>query len=163
MIKFNKTHEKALNNVNNIINSLKNDRMYYDADFECEYTPFEEDIKIYCESYCEFYMENNRTDLFFDSLKRIVNAMFEYSADMYEEDFFRTAELITYYFGKIISTDEDIKDIVHDWILDFCRENKGDMIVEDYFNHFIKGEKIHNSDSYYTNYSDFNRMILVFK
>ena len=89
--------------------------------------------------------------------------MFEYSADMYEEDFFRTAELITYYFGKIISTDEDIKDIVHDWILDFCRENKGDMIVEDYFNHFIKGEKIHNSDSYYTNYSDFNRMILVFK
>ena len=65
MIKFNKTHEKALNNVNIIINSLKNDWMYYDADFECEYSPFEEDIKIYCESYCEFYMENNRTDLFF--------------------------------------------------------------------------------------------------
>jgi len=163
MMEFNNTHKKALNSADSIINSLKNDLEYYDADFEWEYTPFEEDLKLYCDSYFEVYMENNINELFFDSLKRIVNAMVECTSDMYDEDFYRPAELITYYFGKIISTDTGLKDLVHDWLLVFCRENEGNMVVEDYFHHFINGEKIYHADSNYTNYKDLNRMMRVFK
>ena len=45
MIEFSETHKKALRHVKSMINRLENERWYYDADFECEYTPFEEDIK----------------------------------------------------------------------------------------------------------------------
>lgn len=163
MDEFEKTHKKALRNMESIISSLKNDRWYYDADFEYEYTPFEQDIKTHCESYCEFYIINNEAGLFFDSLTRIADAMVACEADKYGEDFFRPAELITYYFGKIITGDNDLKDPVHDWMVEFCHENEESMIVEDYFRPFIKGEKIYHADSYYTGYDDLNRMMRVFK
>ena len=163
MTEFSKTHKKALKDLNSMIYSLENDRWYYDADIECEYTPFEQDIKSYCDGYFEIYMANNGQDLFFDSLTRIVNAIVECNADMYDEDFFRPAELITYYFGKIISSNTNLKDTIHDWIDEFSDEFEGDMLVEDYFRPFINGEKIYHADNYYTGYDDLNRMMRIFK
>ena len=163
MTEFSKKHKKALKDTESMINSLENERWYYDADFECEYTPFEEDIKIYCDANFEFYSANNREDLFFESLTRIVYAIAGCNADMYYEDFFRPAELITYYFGKIISSNSNMKDPVRDWIAEFSDEYEGDMIVEEYFTPFIKGEKVYHADTYYTGYKDLNRMMRVFK
>ena len=45
MVEFDEAHRKALNDMDSIVYSLRNNRWYYDADFKCEYTPFEEDIK----------------------------------------------------------------------------------------------------------------------
>ena len=163
MAEFGETHKKALKDLNGIINGLENDRWYFDADIECEYTPFEQDIKVYCEQYCEVYLTNNEAELFFESLIRIVYAIVECDADMYDEDFFRPAELITYYFGKIISSDNNLKDRIHDWIVGFSVEFDGDMLVEDYFRPFINGERIYHADNYYTGYGDLNRMLSVFK
>lgn len=163
MIESGETHNKALRYLTSMINGLGNDRYYYDADFECEYTSFEEDIKNYCETYCEFYLTNGDAEMFFDSLTRIVNAIVECDAEMYDEDFFRPAELITYYFGKIISSDNDLKKEIHDWLVEFSGEYEGDMIVEDYFRPFLKGEKIYHADNYYTGYDDLNAMMRVFK
>lgn len=128
MVEFDEAHRKALNDMDSIVYSLRNNRWYYDADFKCEYTPFEEDIKKYCDSYCEVYISNNEAGLFFDNLTHIVDAIVECDAEMYDEDFFRPAELITYYFGRIITSDNDLKDPVHDWISGFCRRNEDDMI-----------------------------------
>ena len=163
MIESSETHNKALRYATSMIKGLENDRYYYDADFECEYTSFEEDIKNYCETYCEFYLTNGDAEMFFDSLTRIVNAIVRCDADMYDEDFFRPAELITYYFGKIISSDNDLKKEIHDWLVEFSREYEGDMIVEDYFRPFLKGEKIYHADNHYTGYDDLNAMMRVFK
>lgn len=160
---FDKNHSKALESLNYMIKGLKNDRFYYDLDFECEYTPFEEDIKDYCDSYAEFYIKNNMSREFFNSLKIVIEAILECNADMYEEDFFRPVELITYYLGKIVSSDVDLKQDIHDWLCDLCDENDGDIFVEDYFKKFINGEKIYHADNYYTDYNDFNKMIRVFK
>ena len=82
---------------------------------------------------------------------------------MYDEDFFRPAELITYYFGKIISSNSNLKVVIHDWIVEFSNEYECDMIVEEYFRPFINGEKIYHADNYYTGYRDLNRMMRVFK
>lgn len=163
MLKFDEAHRKSLKDVDSIVYSLRNNRWYYDADFECKYTPFEEDIKKYCDSYCEVYISNNEAGLFFNNLTHIVDAIVECDAEMYDEDFFRPAELITYYFGKIITSDDGLKDRVHDWISGFCRRNEDDMIEADYFTPFIKGEKIYHADNQYTGYDDLNRMLGAFK
>ena len=160
---YNKIHSKALKCLNNTINSLENNREFYECDIEYEYTPFEEEIKNYCDSYAEFYLANNESGEFFDSLKKVVECIVECNADMHDEDFFRPVELITYYLGKIISSDEDLKENIYDWLVDFCEEYEGDMIVEDYFKKFINGKKIYHADTYYTGYDDFNAMITVFK
>ena len=162
-MEFDETHGKALKKLNRMIDSLENDRWYCDGDIECEYTSFEQDIKNYCDSYYEFYMSNGESELFFEALTKIVEAIAECSTDMYDEDFFRPAELITYYFGKIISSDNDLKEHVYDWLENFCEEYDGDMLVMDYFKPFINGEKIYHADSYYTGYKDLNRMMRVFK
>ncbi len=158
-----KNYETQNNELNSIIDGLENDLWFYEVDIEYEYTPFEEAVKKYCDSYWEYYMANNGVKLFFDSLTRIINAMVKCCTYMYDEDFSRPAELITYYFGKIISHDNDLKDYIHDWIMEFSHEHEEDMIVEDYFKPFIKGEKIYPADSYYTNYKDLNQMLRVFK
>lgn len=163
MVEFDEAHRKSLKDVDSIVYSLRNNRWYYDADFECEYTPFEEDIKKYCDSYCEVYILNNEAGLFFDNLTHIVDAIVECDAEMYDEDFFRPAELITYYFGRIITSDDGLKDRVHDWLVEFCRRNEDDMISVDYFTPFIKGERIYHADNHYTGYADLKRMLGVFK
>lgn len=160
---FDEIHEKASDNLDYIIRHLINDRQFYDADFEFEYTLFEESVKQYCDSYCEFYLRENRAEMFFNSLIRIVENVVNCDADMYYEDFFRPAELITYYFGKIISHDNELKYSIHEWLVDFCDEFEGDMLVEEYFKPFINGEKIYHADNNYTGYKDFNKMISVFK
>jgi len=159
MMNFNEAHEKSLKDMDSIVYSLRNDPWYYDADFECEYTSFEEDIKKYCDSYCEYYISNNEAGLFFDNLARIVNAIVECDSEMYDEDFYRPAELITYYFGKIITADDELKDHVHDWLAEFCRKNEDDMIAVDYFTPFMNGEKIYHADNRYTGYDDLNLML----
>ena len=61
----------------------------------------------------------------------------------YDEDFFRPIELITYYLGKlIISSEDDLKNKIHAWLLDFIDEWEGDMIVEEYFKPFVNGERV---------------------
>ncbi len=160
---YEEVHKKASENLNYMIDSLKNQRWFYEGDIEYEYTPFEEKIKNYCDSYAEFYIKNNESGVFFDSLKMVIEAILECNADMYDEDFFRPVELITYYLGKIASSDSDLKKNIHDWLADFCDENEGDIFVEDYFKKFISGEKIYHADNYYTGYNDFNKMIMVFK
>ena len=160
---FDKVHNKALKSLNSMIDGLENDRWFYEGDIEYEYTSFEEEIKSYCDSYAEFYISNNKTEKFFDSIKKVVEAIVECDADMYDEDFFRPIELITYYLGKIISSDSNLKEDVHDWLEDFCDENEGDIFVEDYFKPFLKGDKIFHADNYYTGYNDYNKMIGVFK
>ena len=162
-MEFVETHTKALKDVKTMIDHLENDRWYYEADIEYEYTSFEINIKKYCDLYCEVYISNDESELFFDSLTKIVEAIVECNADMYDEDFSRPAELITYYFGKIISSDDDLKEHIYNWLLNFCEEYEGDMLVEDYFRHFINGEKIYHADNYYTEYKDLNRMMRVFK
>lgn len=82
---------------------------------------------------------------------------------MYYEDFFRPAEFITYYFGKNISHDNEVKDSIHEWPVDFCDEFEEDMLVKEYFKPFINGEKIYPADNNYTDYKDFNKMISAFK
>ena len=82
----------------------------------------------------------------------------------YDEDFFRPVELITYYFGKLInSSDDNLKNEIHRWLVNFCNDNYDDMIVTDYFKPFLYGEKIYHADNYYVDYKDFNKMISVFK
>ena len=162
-MKFDETHIKALKSLNSMIDGLKNLRWYYEADIEYEYSPFENSIKEYCDKYCEFYLMCNEAELFFDSLKSIIESIVDCNADMYYEDFFRPVELITYYIGKIISSDNGLKDKIREWMADFCSEYEGDMVAEEYFRPFISGEKIYHADNYYTDYDDFSEMISVFK
>lgn len=156
-------HEKALNVFNKIINGLKNDPGFYMLDISCEYTPFEESIKSYCDSYFKFYSVNDELEFFFNSLTVIVEAIVENGSEEYYEDFFRPAELLTYYFGKIISSAIKLKEDIKNWLADFCKDFKGDIIVDEYFKPFIDGKKIYHADIYYTDYDDFNMMIEVFK
>lgn len=158
-----KMHDSALKSLKHIIQGLNNDREFYEIDIDWEYTPFEDSLKSYCDSYFDFYLDNGCGEVFFNSLVSVVEAIVECNAENYYEDFFRPAELITYYFAKIASHDDDLKDLIHDWLVEFCSDFEGDMIVDDYFKPFIDGEKISNSDNYYADYADFNRMILVFK
>lgn len=65
-----------------MIDGLGNDREYYEADFEYEYTPFEDSIKAYCDGYCEFYLMSDEAELFFDSLKSIIESIVGCNADM---------------------------------------------------------------------------------
>lgn len=158
-----KMYEQAQKKLNYILDSLKNDRCFYECDINCEYTSFEESLKSYCDSYGNLYIQNNDCELFFSSLKSIVEAIVECLADMYDEDFFRPAELITYYFGKIVTNDISLKDEVYNWLSDFCRKYDGDMLVVEYFEPFINGESIYHADDYYTGYDDLKEMMSVFK
>ena len=155
--------EKSSKALNYMIKGLENDRWYFEGDIEYEYTPFEEEIKDYCDSYFEVYIANGEGVEFFNSLKSVVEAIVECNADMYDEDFFRPAELITYYLGKTVSSDDDLKVKIREWLVDFCDVYEGDMLVEDYFKPFLNGERIYHADNYYTGYDDLNKMMRVFK
>lgn len=146
-----------------IINGLNNKPDFYESSIGFEYSSFEESLKSYCDSYCMVYINNNRSKEFFSSLTSIVECIVDCDCDMYYENFFRPVELITYYFGKIISIDAGLKDEIYQWLYDFCREFEEDMIVEEYFEPFINGGNIFHADEYYTDYGDFNKMISVFK
>jgi len=163
MDEYDTIHRKDSKMLNHMINGLKNDRWFYECDIEYEYTPFEEEIKNYCDSYFEVYIANDKGVEFFNSLKSVVEAIVECNADMYDEDFSRPAELITYYLGKTISSDDNLKVKIQEWLIDFCDEYDEDMLVEDYFKPFLNGEKIYHADNYYTDYDDFNKMMKVFK
>ena len=144
--------EKSSKALNYMIKGLENDRWYFEGDIEYEYTPFEEEIKDYCDSYFEVYIANGEGVEFFNSLKSVVEAIVECNADMYDEDFFRPAELITYYLGKTVSSDDDLKVKIREWLVDFCDVYEGDMLVEDYFKPFLNGERIYHADNYYTGF-----------
>ena len=163
MIMTTEYDEKSSKALKRMIEGLENDRWYFEADIEYEYTPFEGDIKDYCDSYFEVYIANGEGVEFFNSLKSVVEAIVECNADMYYEDFFRPAELITYYLGKTVSSDDNLKVKIREWLIDFCDVYEGDMLVEDYFKPFLNGEKIYHADSYYTGYDDLNKMMRVFK
>ena len=62
---FAEINKKANKSLNTIIDSLTNDYVYYEADFEYEYSSFEEDIKLYCDSYAQVYFDNNACEVFF--------------------------------------------------------------------------------------------------
>lgn len=161
---FDETNSNASKYVKYMLNALRNDRQYYECDFEYEYTPFEEDIKQYCDSYADFYISNGKGEIFFESLASIVEAVVECETDAYDEDFFRPFELITYYFGKLIFSAEDwLKNSIQKWLVNFCEEFNDGMIVRDYFKPFLSGKKIYHADNYYTGYPDFNKMISVYK
>ena len=161
--KFDRVHTKALKSLNYMIDHLKNDIWFYEADIFNEYTPFEEEIKYYCDSYANHYIANNEAEQFFNSLIVIVESIIQYNATPYYEDFFRPVELITYYMGKISSSDADLKSEIYDRLDEFCNKYEGHDIVKNYFKKFIKGEKIYHADNYYTGYDDYNKMIRVFK
>lgn len=163
MIMTSEYDEKSSKALNYMIKGLENDRWYFEGDIEYEYTPFEEEIKDYCDSYFEVYIANGEGVEFFNSLKSVVEAIVECNADMYDEDFFRPAELITYYLGKTVSSDDDLKVKIREWLVDFCDVYEGDMLVEDYFKPFLNGERIYHADNYYTGYDDLNKMMRVFK
>ncbi len=44
-MEFDETHKKALTSAEAMINRLENDREYYDADIEWEYTPFKDSCR----------------------------------------------------------------------------------------------------------------------
>ena len=58
--------------------------------------------------------------------------------------------------GKIISSNRNLKDDVHDWLVDLCDENEDDRFVENYFKPFLKGDNIYHTDNYYTRYDDYS-------
>ena len=147
--------ECHINASDNICYNLKNNPEYYEADISYEYSPFEESLKSYCDSYINIVDGKD----FFNSLVNIVQIIAEYDY----EDVFRPVELITYYLGKIIFLNDDLRDVVYNWLAGFCRDFKKDWIVEEYFKPFINGKMIFHADEYYTDYDDFNEMISVFK
>lgn len=154
----------ASNSLKYMINALNSDFEFYECGFEYEYSPFEQSIKEYCDSYADFYIEHNANEIFFNSLVSVVEAVVNCNANYYDEDFFRPIELITYYLSKlIISSEDDLKNKIHDWLLDFIDEWEGDMIVEEYFKPFVNGERVYHADEYYTGYNDFNEVISIYK
>ncbi|WP_458406525.1 hypothetical protein [Methanobrevibacter sp.] len=163
LTEFEKIHNEAMTVLNYIISNLNNNSEFYEGDFNYEYSTFEESLKSYCDKYASFYLNNGEGKIFFNSLVLIVETIVGCDADAYYEDFFRPAELLTYYLGKIISQDNGLKKEIYEWLADFCRDFEDDMIVKDYFKLFINGEKIYPGDNYYTDYDDFNKMIQVFK
>lgn len=164
-LEFETINQKASDYLKYILKDLEMDPDFYGADFEVEYSSFEQSLKEYCDSYFDFYIQNDAHDVFFDALVSITEAIAECRDDFYYyEEFFRPMELITYYFGKLaFISDYSLKEDIYEWISDFCKENKDDFIVDEYLAVFINGEKISRSDSYYTNYKDFNRMVSVFR
>lgn len=157
-------YDKASGEAEYIVRRLNSDYEFYECDFEYEYTPFEESIKRYCDSYADSYILGGDGEIFFDSLAAIVEAVAGCDGECYDEDFFRPIELITYYFGRLIySSDDVLKDKIYSWLVSFCDEYYDDMIVIEYFRPFLNGEKIYHADNYYTDYKDFNRMVLVNK
>lgn len=134
---------------------------YYECDIGCEYTSFEEDLKLYCDLYADFYIENNACGVFFEALKSISESIIGCSDDFYYyEDFFRPVQLIIYYLGKLIlSSGDNLKDKIYDWLIGFCSKNENDDFVVEYFHPFLEGKKISNSDRQYTNYKDFNKVV----
>jgi len=164
MDEFNKIEKDAIGSLNRIIDQLEYERDYYECDITMEYSPFEEDVKLFCDNFISAYLANDEKKKAFDLLVRLVNVMAKNECEMYEEDIFRPTELLTYYFAKIISlSNGSLKNRIHNWMYSFTKENEESLIANDYFRVFLEGKLIYHADKYYTNYADYKKVLSYYK
>lgn len=155
---------KASEAFNYLLNNLY-DYEFYSADIDYEYSPLEESVKSYCDKYITKYLELGKTDKVFDNLKTIMEALLEIEMDTDFDNLFRPVELLTYYFGKLITaSDGAMKNRVYTWMYSFVEENEEcSLIVDDYLKPFMEGIKIYHADEYYTDYDDYDEIVQIYK
>jgi len=148
-----------------ILTNLEEDRYFYEGDIDYEYTSFEESLKKFCDENINKLIELDDCEFAWECLSKIIEELYEIDdfSDI-SEDLFRACELLTYYIGKVMyNSSGALKNRIYNWIFIHIKECEYSQYVEQYLKPFLNGEKIYCSDKYYTDFDDFDKMILINK